>query len=106
MSQAQRLSISSAPCAFHLGRFAQFHRHAHVLKGGQRREQVVGLKDEADVAADFYELARGELPSSRDSAWHVGRGQRFHLHRSALLDRSQTADERQQRGFSRAWGRS
>ena len=69
----------------------QFQRHLHVLQGGERLEQVVGLEDEAQLAPQGDQLAgRGAVQLAPQ-----------HL-QAALLHGAERADERQQRGFARA----
>src|SRR5512141_2045102 len=42
------------------GTLAQLKRHHDVFQRGQRFEQIVHLKDEADLAPDLYQVARAE----------------------------------------------
>lgn len=39
----------------------EFERHADVLKGGEGGEQVMGLEDESESAADSNDLGGGGL---------------------------------------------
>src|SRR5262245_31804103 len=71
----------------------QLHGHADILYGGQGAEKVVGLEDEADVAAGLDEIGRrgtGELAAE-------------HLE-AAFLHGAEGANESQKRGFAGAGG--
>ena len=68
----------------------QFKCHLDVLIRSQRFEQVVALEDEADAAADADEFAaRLALQFAAVDA------------DAAILERAQTADQRQQRRLAR-----
>ena len=47
------------------GVVVELQRHLDVFQGGQRFEQVVGLKDETDLAADLDQLARRAAAQDR-----------------------------------------
>ena len=75
-----------------LGR-EQLERHFHVLPGGQRLEEVMGLEDEPQLAAQLDQLVRrgpAQLPPQDRQA--------------PLLHGPQRSDKGQQRGLSRAGG--
>ena len=89
-----RVSISEPRAALAVAvEGEQLQRHLHVLQGGERLEQVVGLEDKAQLASQVDQSAgRGPVQFASQ-----------HL-QAALLHGAQRADERQQRGFARAGG--
>ena len=63
--QAHAFEHGERPAAAFGGRLAsQYQGHFHVFGGGERRQQVEGLKDEADVGAPIAGKVSG--PERRD----------------------------------------
>jgi len=86
-------NIDAAPAHFGFQAGAELHRHFHVLKRGQRSEQIVKLEDEADIAAHLYEISlaqpRQPVSENRDLSF---------------LNLADRTDEGEERGLARAGG--
>ncbi len=94
MAEAEPLQELQAMPAPDLRRLVtKLLRHLDVFVGGQRLEQVVHLKDEADLAAHRDQIVRRQPPQVATQ------------HRDpTLMHRAQGADQGQQRGLAGARG--